>query len=148
MRLIKDQQNFGAALLFLVLGVIGIYLGLAYNFGTPAQMGPGFFPVLLSAGIALIGVMLGWRSLAIEGADIVRPRLRPLLCILAAILAFGVLIEPLGLLPTTIICSLVASLASPESRRVESIIIAVAMSIFVSVLFVYLLNQQMNIFWS
>src|SRR5262249_2085159 len=98
---VKSPQDFGAAILFLIIGIAGIYFGRDLAFGGASRMGPGFFPTILSCIIAGIGAIVGLRSLTIEGPPLEPVRLRPLLFILVAILAFGYLIEQVGLAITT-----------------------------------------------
>ena len=52
---VKSPQDFGAAVVFLAIGVAGLYFGSDLAFGTSARMGPGYFPVLLSGLIIVIG---------------------------------------------------------------------------------------------
>ena len=45
---VKSPQELGAAVVFLVIGLAGIYFGRELVFGTASRMGPGYFPTLLS----------------------------------------------------------------------------------------------------
>jgi hypothetical protein len=80
--------------------------------GTPASMGPGFFPVMIAAGLAvaaaLIIVRAFGRTAVIEG--FVGPR--SLLCILGAPVVFALAIAPLGFVPTMALTTLIAACGS------------------------------------
>lgn len=45
---IKSPQDFGAAIVFILIGLAGIYFGWDLRTGTAARMGPGYFPLVLS----------------------------------------------------------------------------------------------------
>ena len=93
---IRNPQDFGAAAVFIAIGAAGLYFGGDLAFGTAARMGPGYFPVLLSACILLIGIIVGIRSLSIAGPSVERIPLRPIAVIVLCIVGFGLLIERAG----------------------------------------------------
>ena len=88
-------------------------------------MGPGYFPTILSCIIVVIGAIVGLRSLAIEGPPIEPVKLRPLLFILIAILAFGYLIEQIGLAITTAGLAIFAAYARHNVNLKETMLLAV-----------------------
>src|SRR5262245_57343931 len=94
---VKDQKDFWSGILFIVFGCAGLWFGRFYALGTLTQMGPGFFPMMMSVALIGIGGVLLARSLIVEGAPIERIALWPQLLILAAIVGFGLLIERVGL---------------------------------------------------
>jgi hypothetical protein len=144
---VKSPQDFGAAILFLVIGIAGIYFGRDLAFGSSSRMGPGYFPTILSCLIVLIGAIVGLRSLTIEGPPIEPVGLRPLLFILAAILAFGYLIEQIGLAITTIGLTIFAAYARHDVNLKETIVLAVVLAAFAIGVFAYALGQPLPIWW-
>ena len=103
---IKSQKDFFSGVMFMVVGggfVWGSYN--SYSVGTGARMGPGYFPLMLGALLALLGlfVLLGSILAQEEQADheIGAVAWRPLFFILAANLSFGVWVgsPPLDLSP-------------------------------------------------
>ena len=94
---VKSPQDLGAGVVFLLIGIAGIYFGSDLAFGTAARMGPGYFPILLSGLIIVVGLVVGFKGLTIEGPPIEPVQLRPISFIIAAILIFGFLIERIGL---------------------------------------------------
>jgi hypothetical protein len=94
-----------AALIFIVFGAVALIVGWGYGFGSFAALGSGAMPVLAGAGLIGLGlIQLAQNSVARRAGEIFASALpvaerRPLLVILAAILAFGLIIGPLGLLP-------------------------------------------------
>ena len=53
---VKSPQDIGAGLVFVLIGLAGLYFGSELAFGTSARMGPGYFPTLLSVLIIAIGL--------------------------------------------------------------------------------------------
>jgi hypothetical protein len=67
------------------------------------------------------------------------------LCLLLAATFFGLSVRPLGLVVATPLSLLLASLASPQSRRKESLWFALGMTVFCVVLFRRLLSLPIPI---
>ena len=144
---VKSPQDFGAAMLFLAIGIAGIYFGQDLTFGTASRMGPGYFPTLLSIVIVLIGAIVGLKSLAIDGPPIEPTKVRPILFILLAILAFGYLIEQIGLAITATGLAIFAAYARRDVNLKETVVLAVGLSLFAIVVFAYALGQPLPIWW-
>jgi hypothetical protein len=144
---VKSPQDFGAAVLFLTIGIAGIYFGRDLTFGTAARMGPGYFPTLLSCVIVAIGAIVGLKSLAIEGPPIEPIKLRPIVFILVAVLAFGFLIEQVGLAITTAALAIFAAYARGDVNLKETVLLAVGLTVFAVVVFAYALGQPLPIWW-
>ena len=95
---IQNPQRFASGLIFLAIGAFGIIYGSRYRMGTATHMGPGYFPFVVSSIVALLGLASAVTSLRPAH----RPRLIvwhviPLICVLAGIVAFGLLVEHAGL---------------------------------------------------
>ena len=144
---VKSPQDLGAGILFLAIGIAGIYFGRDLAFGSASRMGPGYFPTLLSCSIVLIGAIVGLRSLAIEGPPIEPIKLRPILFILAVVLAFGYLIEQIGLALTVAGLAVFAAYARGNVNLKETIVLAAALALFAIVVFAYALGQPLPIWW-
>ena len=67
-----------------------------YPFGTPTQMGPGFFPLLLSGLLACLGLAVSVQGLVASSEPMVIVSPLRLLCVLATPLIFGLLARPTG----------------------------------------------------
>lgn len=147
------QQDFLAGLLFTLVGGAFAWVASSYPLGNSGRMGPGFFPLLLGAMLALLGNILMLRT-ALRSST--RPKssgawaLRPLFFILAANLVFGVAlggIPPLGVPPVGFVVgvyllTVVASLASERFQLGETVLLATALAALSYVAFVLLLRLQ------
>lgn len=106
----------------LTAGSAVIALGLLYGghawttlpLGTVRQMGPGMFPLGLGLLMAVIGLAIALPAL---GSQSPRPALplRGMVCALAAVAAFALLIRPAGLFPATVATACLSSFAMPAA---------------------------------
>ena len=56
---IRLSTDLVTGLLFVAFGVFAIAYGWRYAVGTAARMGPGYFPLMISATLTLIGARAG-----------------------------------------------------------------------------------------
>src|SRR5689334_1590750 len=105
--------------MFVLVGA-GFAIGATnYSMGTSARPGAGYFPLMLSVIMAILGAIVLFKSLTIEssnGDPIGSFAFKPLLVIVAAIVMFGVLLERLGMIMTVPLLIIVSSLAGDEFR--------------------------------
>jgi hypothetical protein len=142
---VKDQKDFWSGILFIAFGSAGLWLGRDYAVGTLSRMGPGFFPMLMSIGLIGTGAIVLARSLIVAGEPIERIAFWPQLLILAAIVAFGLLIERIGLAVAVIAVAVISGVAAQGLRWLEMAALALAMSAMTVILFVYLLAQPIPV---
>ena len=75
---VKSPQDIGAGVVFMLIGIAGLYFGSELAFGTAARMGPGYFPTLLSMLIIAVGVVVAFRGMTIPGPPVETIQLRPI----------------------------------------------------------------------
>ena len=144
---VRSPQDFGAGLVFVLIGAAGIVFGQDLTVGSAARMGPGFFPMLLSYLIIAIGLVLAARGIVIDGPPIERVHVRPLFAILLAILAFGALIDRIGLALTAALLTVGAAYAQRKVNLKETLLLAVGLALFAVGVFVYALSQPLPAWW-
>ncbi|MFD2236573.1 tripartite tricarboxylate transporter TctB family protein [Aureimonas populi] len=135
-----DRPDLVAGLVVIALSFLFGVLALGYGFGTPRQMGAGFFPLTLCALGGLLGAALAAKSVLRPEPGFERPDLRRFLFVSAAFLVFGLGIEPAGLFVTLVATTLIASLAHRDAKVVESLALGAALAVAVWVVFVLLLG--------
>ena len=98
--MIRNKQDFWSGLLYLGCGLFFAFFALSYNLGTPAKMGPGYFPFWLGVLLSAIGVYIALTSLRKTALETeVEPfDWKTILTILGAVVAFGFLLQPMGLI--------------------------------------------------
>lgn len=105
-----SQKDFVAGIVFLAFGAVGIFYGRHYPMGTAARMGPGYFPVVLSGILLMLGAGILVRSFWMQKDRVSRIALRPLLLVLGAVAGFAVLIDSAGLIISSGVLIVLSSL--------------------------------------
>jgi len=124
-------------LLFLALGGFVLVYGARYPIGSAVRMGPGYFPRLISSGLALLGLVLVVRSLLRGGETIGGIALRPLVLVLIGTFAFGLLIERAGFWVASIALVFASRLVERDLRLAEVGGLALVLTALITVIFRY-----------
>jgi hypothetical protein len=142
--LIRNQRAFTAGALFLAVAVFYFVMSFNYAQGTPARMGPGFFPKMVSVLLALIGVGILVSAVAPRAhiEKLARWDLKGLLWISGSVALFGLLLPRLGLVIALTCLVMVASRASAEFGWRGAVINSVVLVVFCVGVFVYGINLQ------
>ena len=143
---IKSTQDLWTGIAFVVFGGLTAIGSQSYPLGTTSRMGPGYFPMMLGIILASIGAYLVLRSLrSVEGGQVGTIKLWLLFRLLLSVAAFGLLLNPLGLIVTAFVAMLIAAWAGPEFKLGEAVMLAAGLSIASWLLFVYALKQTMPV---
>jgi Tripartite tricarboxylate transporter TctB family len=142
---IRAPKDFWSGVMFCGFAVVAILAARGYSPGTAGKMGPGYFPLLLGGLLAALGGILIARSVVLSGEPVPRLQLLPLAIIAAAVCLFGVLIEPLGLVVSLAVLTLVSAWAGAQFRLIETLALAAALIVFSVGVFVYALGLPLNI---
>jgi hypothetical protein len=113
---IGNQKNIFSGLIFVAFGLFTVFLSKTYKIGTAASMGPGYFPFILGALLIFLGLIILVQGLLLRGDGDLRSSLmfKPLSWVLGSIIAFALLLKPLGFILSTGVLIFMSSLASPE----------------------------------
>jgi len=107
---IGHPKNFWGGVMFIVIGLIfaviargipGMSFIPGYTMGTPARMGPGFFPFYLGMILFFLGVLIALTGLRVHQGDpgkIEKFHWGPVGWVIGAIVIFGLLLKPVGML--------------------------------------------------
>lgn len=132
----KSSSDLGAGILFVVIPLAFLIAGRNLEHGTLYNMGPGQFPRYVAVLALLIGLVLIGKGIMAENVALPRFAFRPLACVLASVAFFGFAIDTLGLALTAIFTVVLAGLAVSEPKWRHVAMLAVGMSVFVSLVFV------------
>ena len=134
---LRNNRDFLAGLLFMLLGGLAVVLARDFPMGTAMRMGPGYFPTVIGGLLFLFGAHALSRGL--RSAEKVRGEWgwRPLALITLSIVAFGFLLERLGLVPAAIAMFFVAAAAGREFRFGEVLLLSVVMTAFSVAVFIW-----------
>ena len=139
----NNLQDLLSGLLFMIFGAAALWFGKGFAIGSATRMGPGYLPNVLGWMLVGLGAFVALRAFFVSGAPIPRIFLRPQVMIIAALLAFALLIERVGLMAAAAAVVVLGSFASREARPLEIIVIAAVTAAAAVGLFIYLLGQPM-----
>jgi hypothetical protein len=144
---IKHQKNFWSGVMFFVLGLAFVTLAQDYAMGSAQRMGPGYFPAMLGGLLATLGLVIAVGGLARGGrhSEIERFHFGPLLVVLGAVVLFGALLRPAGLIVATLVLIGVSAYASHEFSLREIVPVAALLLLLVLVVFVWGLGMVVPI---
>lgn len=136
---IRNPKNFWSGVMFLALGLGFALFAQNYEMGTAQRMGPAYFPTVLGALLALLGLGIAIGGLAREGHDgkIDRFHFGPIAWIIGAIVAFGALLRPAGLVVALVALVTISMLGSHEFKWKEAAAVSLVMGVIVYLVFIY-----------
>ena len=113
---IRNQRDFGAGIMYMVIGLFFAIVATQYKMGTAAKMGPGYFPFWLGVLMTLLGLLVLLKSLRASAAIEKIPKFnwRIILQITGAVVLYGLLLPRAGFLIAVVVLVFLAAGASKE----------------------------------
>lgn len=144
---IYNRRDFNAGLMFIVVGLFFAIYARDYSMGSANRMGPGYFPMLLSAICAVLGLaVLIMAFLPKEAQEPPEPTdWRGMGLVLSSVLLFGVLLPYAGFLIAVLSMVFLSSTASHESKKLETLLLAIALVTLGVTVFGYGLELQFSV---
>jgi hypothetical protein len=144
---IRDAKDFWSGVMFAAFGALFIFFAREYDMGSAARMGPAYFPTVLGGLLLLLGIVVAIRGLTARTNDgRVEPfHFRPLLLVLGAVVAFGLLLRPAGLVVALAALVAISSLGSHEFRLRDVLLLTVGLAILVVIVFIYGLGMTVPV---
>jgi hypothetical protein len=140
-----DLPDLAFGLLLVAVGAAALAATADLTVGRAGSMGPGYVPRWLALVIVLFGVGLSVRAVLARRQPFPAVELRPLLLISVSLGLFAVLLPLAGLAVASLATIVCAGLAASDTRPVENILFAVALTAFAIVLFVVALGMPVAI---
>ena len=113
---IRAPKDFWSGVMFCGFAATALSAARGYSLGSAGRMGPGYFPLLLASLLGALGAVLIGRSILIGGEPVARFHVLPLAVIATAISLFGVLIEPLGLVVSLAVLTVMSAWVGAQFR--------------------------------
>lgn len=132
-----DRTNALCGALFVAIGLFFLIQSLGLEIGTAFRMGPGYFPMLLSGVLILLGAVILVQATRVEGEPMGPMAWRGMLLILPAPIIFGLTVRGLGFVPAVFITAFVASFASARMTVLMALVLSVLLTIFSVAVFSY-----------
>lgn len=144
---ISHPKDFVTGVMFILFGVAAMGFSTPMRIGTAARMGPGYFPFVLGVALSLLGLVILVQSVLWAKGEQTRPALqvKPVVLVLSSVVVFSQVLPPLGLLLSTVILVVIASMASHEFRWKEALLNAAVLVVIVLAVFVFFLDSQLPV---
>jgi hypothetical protein len=145
---IGHSKDFWGGTLFAILGLLfaliarglpGLSFMPGYSMGTPARMGPGFFPFYLGVILFVLGAVIavgGVRGKSGPESEVEKFHWGPILYVLGSVVMFGLLLKPVGMLIAGLLLVIGASLGSHDFRPKAVVILGLVLTVFCAFVFV------------
>jgi hypothetical protein len=143
----RSLKDLLAGLIFIGFGLAFGYATLGYQIGTALRMGPGYFPLVLSGIMVLLGVVITVQSFA-TGPDetpLGRVPWLGLVLIMAALAFFGLTVRGLGLAPALFVTTFLSAFASERTGVIGALIMAAGLVIVAMAIFIWGLGIPLQV---
>jgi hypothetical protein len=142
----NDKPLFLSGLVFLVIGVAGVLIARRYPMGSVGNMGPGYFPVLLSALLCIIGALSVVTSILRAGRrEVASWPIVPALSVALGVFVFGLTVERVGLIIASVLLLACIGHKQIRTRPIEYLLLSIALVIFSALIFVKMLGLPLNL---
>jgi Tripartite tricarboxylate transporter TctB family len=141
-----NTRDIVAGMIFVVLGGLFALGSLRLEIGTPFRMGPGYFPLVLAI------IMMGLGAATVFQAFFEAPRRVPdvawrgLVFVVAAPIAFGLIVRGLGLLPAVAVVTFFSAFASRRATPLRAILLTTILTVSCVLIFHYGLGLPIPLF--
>lgn len=144
---IRDAKDFWSGVMFVAFGLGFVVFARSYDMGTAARMGPAFFPMVLGGLLFAIGVIVAIKGLSARAEEhrVDKFHFKPLLLVLGAVVAFGLLLRPAGMLVALTTLVFVSSLGGDEFRLRDVLLLTVGLAVLVLAVFIYGLGMTIPV---
>ncbi len=141
-----DHTNALCGALFVGLGLFFALQSLDLDLGTTFRMGPGYFPLVLSCVLILLGATIVVHAFKVEHEAIGNIAWRGLIFILPAPIFFGMTVQGLGFVPALFLAAFIASFASTRMKPLMALVLSAALTVFSLLVFTYGLGLPFRTF--
>ena len=141
------RADLWAGLLFASVGALSLWAGADYSLGVASRIGPGYLPRLLGILLAGLGAFLLLRSMWTRESVDTTVAWRPLVLVLASLVAFALVFEASGLVPAILVSVAVANFAMAENRWTTAVVLGAILAFFAWALFVKALSLPLPVWF-
>lgn len=132
-----DPVNGLCGALFITFGAFFGINSLSLDLGTTFRMGPGYFPLVLSGLLVLLGLVILVQATRMQGEPLGPIAWRGMAFILPAPIFFGLTIRGLGFVPAIFFTALIAAFASHKMKAPIALVLAALLTAFSIAVFSY-----------
>lgn len=143
------REDVIAGLVTVGVGVFILTEAFDYRLGTLTRMGPGYFPMLLGVIMCVLGgiLVVFAEPDAPPDEDAEKAVKRGVILVTVAFLAFALLIERVGMVPSVTVAVFLSALSNRSTSWLTAGILAVCTALACWGIFGLLLGLQIKAFW-
>ncbi len=142
---IKAPQDFFGGLALMAIAAFAYWASSDLQGMRGFTFGPGTAPRLFSGLLFFLGGGIAITGLITDGPSLQKYGVRGPFFVSLAIIAFAIMIRPLGLVVTAFLSFMVAAIGSSETRWVEAAIVGACLTAFCALLFPYALGLPLQL---
>ncbi|MBW9088586.1 tripartite tricarboxylate transporter TctB family protein [Rhizobium wenxiniae] len=143
---IRNGRDFVGGVTMICVGLLFIWFGRELEVGNSFQMGPGYFPTMLSLLLMAIGALIIVQSLILHAGE-GEPETwnwKAYILVILGPVGFGLLLSGLGLAPTMLLLVVGMATASRYANWRHSILLGLFLSVCSVLLFTKLLSLPVS----
>jgi hypothetical protein len=133
----RNNRDFWAGVVYIALGVVGMWIARDYPFGSALRMGPGYFPTVLGGIMIAFGIMV--LLMGIKNNEKMKGTwsLRALIVLPLATAVFGFVMEEWGFIPAMVLLVPMSAASGNEFKWGEIILLTIGLTIICTGVFIY-----------
>jgi putative tricarboxylic transport membrane protein len=144
-RFVRNPQDFWGGLVLLAFSVFAIWAADDLSGMRGFAFGPGTAPRLFAMLLGVAGAVVALLGVFLDGPRVEAYRIRGPLFVVASTLFFAATVRPFGLVIASFISILICAAAAEDVRWRESLLWAVILTVFCSLLFPYALGLPLQL---
>jgi hypothetical protein len=142
-----NRKDLAAGLIFAAIGAFfGIDALRHLRIGSALQMGPGYFPLVLSGVMLLLALIIIGKGLTVPPTPFGDWPWRGVLLVIGAPLVFYFTIIGAGLVPTVFLVALMTAFASQRMRPLFALGLAAGLTVFCVAVFIWAIGLPIALF--
>ena len=145
-RFVRNPKEFWIGVIYIFIGLSAFYLCRDLDMGKAGNMGPAYFPTILSVLLAGVGVISLIRSFIRTGTPIGTLAIRGMVLVALAIVLFGALVRGAGVAVALPVLVLVSAIASVKFRWKSAVLMAAGITVFCVFVFLKGLGVPLPVF--
>ena len=134
---LRSNKDFWSGMMFFLTGAGAIFVARHYPFGSTLRMGPGYFPIVLSAILMVFGVYVMLRGLRKSEKIQGNWSIRALIVLPFSMALFGILMELAGFVPALVALVFVSAASGREFKFKEVLLLTLFLGVLSVAMFIW-----------
>ena len=142
----KALKDILAGSVFIAFGLFFSLVSLTYEVGSPLNMGPGYFPLVLGGVLLLLGVVIVAKGfVAGDGDSIGSIPWRSAALIVVAVIFFGVTVRGLGLVASLFVATILTAFSGHRTGVIPAVVISAGLTVICVLIFIVGLQLRVSL---